>query len=528
MKKIWLLTKVQLRTALDLKIGNKKIQTDSFFYMISGLFGLFIMLLSFVYSYMIGFALNMAGALSYLPVLVMAIISFITLMTSIYKVQGILFGFKDYDLIMALPVKTSYVVISRFLLLYIVNLAITFFVIVPSNIAYGILAKTTFLFYIVSFFMIFIIPLIPMVISYLLGLVIGLISQRFKYKNIISLIFSIGLIVLIVSSSFFLSNESNIKKLEDMFSHGISRIYFLAEWYRLGVVELQWEYILLFTGVSLIVFGVFTYIVGKNFKKINTLMSSVYTKKNYKLKAMRQGSPIGALYKKEIKRYFASSLYVMNTAVGVVMLTIGTIALLFVKEDTLMVILEMPDMAGQLRNILPLAISFMVALTYTTGCSISLEGCHLWILKASPVSEKEIFLSKILVNLTVTIPAILFNGIVLIFALKLNVIEGIMVFFVPTMYALFSAISGLIVNLFLPNLNWTSEVTVIKQSPTSLVSALMGFATTGLPFALLMVAGPKYSVYVNGVVGIVIGILAFVAWQYLIKSGSRRFKKLGA
>lgn len=528
MKKIWLLTKVQLRTALDFNSWAKKgSKSSTFFFAVGGLFGMLLMFLSFLYTLGIGYALKMSGLLSFLPEFIMAIVSIITLATSIYKVKGILFGFKDYDLIMALPVKTSQIVISRFLLLYIVNLVITTIVILPASIAYGILAFPSPLFYILTLINMFFLPLVPMVISYFIGLGIAIVSQRFKYSNFISIILTIGLIVGILFLSFMVDSPEKMGDLGEAFSRSIDRIYFLAKWYYYGVVEYNILYVFLFIGVSVLIFSCFTYITGKNFKKINTVMNSVYTKGNYKLSAMKQGTPLKALYKKELKRYFSSSLYVLNTAAGLVMVTIGTIASAFVSKEQLAALLDMPGAAEQLGGILPLGISFMVVMTYITGCSISLEGSNLWILKTSPVTEKIIFLSKIFVNLTITIPVIILNGIILILTLRLPLVEGILLILLPIGYSVMSSILGLIINLHFPNLKWTSETTVIKQSVTSLICIFSGFFTVGVPFGILMANNFENILFINGITLLSICVLSLGLYQYLIRYGSKKLQMLG-
>ena len=50
------------------------------------------------------------------------------------------------------------------------------------------------------------------------------------------------------------------------------------------------------------------------------------------------------------------------------------------------------------------------SLSSTTHASISLEGKSLWIVKSIPVKIRTIFLSKVLVNLTLLIPFVLIGG----------------------------------------------------------------------------------------------------------------------
>lgn len=527
MKKIWSITKMQLRTVLDLNITSKKtkIKNNSFI-LLTSLFGLMLMCVSFMYCYGIGLTLNMVGMIYVLPELVMAIISMVTLMTSVYKVKGILFGFKDYDLLMALPIQTSSIVISRFLLLYIVNFIVTFIILIPSTIVYGILGNPTLWFYITNILSLFMIPLAPMVAAYVIGLLIALISQRFKSSNFINVVFSVVTIGLIMLLSFGINNTEQISDFGTGLSKSIDELYILARWYNAGVVQGEVGYLLLFVLFSLLIFGIFAFIVGSKFKTINTYMNSNYTKSNYKLESLKQGSPLLALYKKEINRFFSSSLYVMNTAVGIVMLTMGAVATIFLKPDQLAQLMDIPGAAHQLGAIFPLGISLFIAMTYITACSISLEGNNLWVLKSLPIPARTIFLSKILVSLTITIPAIIVNGVLIIFALQLNFIEGLMVIFLPSAYAILTAIWGLIINLMFPKLKWTTETTVIKQSAASMIAMFSSFFLVGIPVVLLIVSGMKNSLYINGGTGAAVLVLSFILYQYLIRRGSENFKRL--
>ena len=53
------------------------------------------------------------------------------------KTNGVLFGFKDYDLVMSLPVPTSSVVLSRIASLYAMSLLFGVLVMVPAFAVYA-------------------------------------------------------------------------------------------------------------------------------------------------------------------------------------------------------------------------------------------------------------------------------------------------------------------------------------------------------------------------------------------------------
>jgi ABC-2 type transport system permease protein len=524
MNKIWLLTKVQLGTALDFNIVSRKTNAkskNSAIYIALLIFSIFLAIVSFAYSYAIGTTLKMIGFLDLLPELLMAVTCIITLITTIYKVKGTLFGFKDYDIVMSLPAKTADIVASRLILLYIINIVFTLIVMVPNSIAYGILAKASPIFYVISIVSIFFIPLVPMIVATIIGTIIALVSAKFRHSSLINLLINIALIIGIFYVSTTIDSEEKLARISTTITNQVDGIYPLAKMYRMAVCDFNLLSILLFLSISILTFIIFSIIIGNKFKTINSVIAANYTKGNYKVGDLIQASPFRALYRKELKRFFSSSLYVMNTAIGMVMMTIGAIATLFMSPETLAQVMETPGLENYLTIVAPLFISMCVAMTYITACSISLEGKNLWILKASPIKSKTIFNSKIAVNLTITIPPIILDSIIIGLGLKLSIIEFIILLIMPITYAFFTAILGLHVNLKLPNMNWTTEVTVIKQSAASMVALLAGMIAVGIPIALIIVLSNINTTMLLGLITIVLILITIGMYQLLITKGSK-------
>ncbi len=88
------------------------------------------------------------------------------------------------------------------------------------------------------------------------------------------------------------------------------------------------------------------------------------------------------------------------------------IALIFVRFDQLDQMTGIPNMAEMAARILPFAISALISMSCTTCVSLSLEGKNLWILKSMPIEDITICKSKILMNLTLQIPAALLAALV--------------------------------------------------------------------------------------------------------------------
>ena len=140
---------------------------------------------------------------------------------------------------------------------------------------------------------------------------------------------------------------------------------------------------------------------------MNTALTNHATKRNYKMQSLEISSPFMALYRKELKRYFSSTIYVMNTGFGVVLLLIATIFIAIFGVENLDTLVGAPGISAMISFAAPFIISTMIAISCTTASAISLEGKNLWILKSSPIKTKTIFDSKIAVNLTILLPVVI-------------------------------------------------------------------------------------------------------------------------
>lgn len=533
MRNVLLLTKVQLRTALSFH-SSKPTKKNVLFFASFMAITLLLSGTSFVYSYMLGIALlsfngsNSMDILVLLPEIMMTVTSLITIMTTIYKIKGTLFGFKDYDMIMSLPVRTGEIVASRLLILYLVNLLFTLIVMVPAGIVYGILAKASFAYYILHVITVFFIPLVPMILATAIGTILIIVSLRFKYSNSIHLVLTLVLIagVTILSSSS-MNSPQIVGELSTAITKKVEGLYPLALMYKEAVCGMQPVAFILFLTISVLAFLIFSCVIGRRFKTINTYLLSAVTNGKYKLGTLTQNSPIKALYRKELKRFFSSNLYVLNTAIGIVIMTVGAVATLFVGEEKLAQVLEIPEMAKMLGALAPVFISGCVATCFITACSISLEGKNLWILKASPISVFAIFLSKMAVSLTITLPAVIIDGILIAVGLRLSIAETALIVLMPASYTVFIAAAGLIINLHLPNLNWTTEVSVIKQSGAALTATFFGLFTAVAPgVAVVLLASFLSPLIINALTTGIIILCSLGMLSYLKNRGSRLFLEL--
>lgn len=183
--------------------SNKREIRRSF---IIGFSWLLVIVLLITYSAIISIGFVKAGAIDILPIVSTLICSIITLVLTFLKSTGVLFGLRDYDMIMSLPVKKSDIVLSRLTMIYFTNLLISVIVVLPTIVIFGVSAEAGIYGSIMLLFFMPFLPIIPMIISLALGVLITALSCRSKHKNIYSLALSTLAVLLIVIASTQVQN----------------------------------------------------------------------------------------------------------------------------------------------------------------------------------------------------------------------------------------------------------------------------------------------------------------------------------
>lgn len=528
MSNMWLLTKISLLGAFGInrffytKDGAERRKRGLFFLGVIAV-GLLFIMYSCTYSFGVFIALESVGRGELLISSMAAFASFVCFIMTVYRVNGLLFGLKDHDLLLSMPVTVGQVIGSRVITLYARNLLPNLIFLLPAGIIYGTKTSAGALFY--AFFIIgaFLTPLIPIVIASIVGYVTSAISARFKRSNIVNIILGFVLVLGIMVFSMTLSSRK-VSDIAGSLETGL-RIYPPAAWLQAACVKLDVFAMLLFAAVSIGIFVLFLLLSAPHFEAINERLAAVHApKRAEKPERVVARGALEALYRREMKRFSASALYVLNTSFGMVLFTLFAVAIAVLGPEKLETTLNTPGLSSILPVYLPLVVSACVGLSNTACCSVSLEGKSLWIVRSMPVSERTIFISKILVNLTITVPAALFGALIMAVSLSLSFTQVVLVILMPVAFAFLAAILGITVNLEFPNVDWTSEITVIKQSAATLIAVFSGFGLVALPGYLMTVPAFGGPVFVFALVTVLYALAAFALWRRLLRRGVLLFR----
>lgn len=450
---------------------------------------------SIFYNFLFAEALKMTGlSFSLLIGAMFAASSLITFMTTVYKTNGTIFGFKDYDIIMSLPIKKSSVIAAKLTFLYIVDLAFVFVAMLPSGIFFGINQGVSFWFYPLYIFAMLFVPLIPMSIGLYLGALITYITSRFKRANYLTIFFYIVFLGGIMALSYSSPSE---QQYLDMLTI-LNSIYPLTKLFVSAVTYPSLPKLFLFLFGSATLSGGLIYLLGIGFERINTAILTKKTGAKYSLSKSNQKGAVSALFKKEIRRFVASPMYVMNSAVGA-LLTLLFSGYMFFSRGQSSLSSVMPLLIESLpvaTFMIPIFLLLILSITTSTTCAISLEGKSFWILKSSPLQTADVLLGKLLVGNVIMLPAALIGavltGISFSAGLSYYLFSAAVLVSAVTMTSAF----GLWLNLKYPKFDWENELRVIKQS---------------MPVFVNMIFGMLYTT--------ALGVATFFAYKYLGVSG---------
>ncbi len=437
-----------------------------------------ILLIAMIFSYVgeLVFGLCSLGLSEIVPSYLIMISSLLIVFFDLFTCGNRIFSQKGYDILTSMPIKSESVVISRFLGHYIADLALTLAIALPGFAVYGYLIKPDILFYIFAFIGVLFVPILPLVIATLFGTVVMRLSSRMKNKSLAQSALSVLVVVGVMTVSFSMEGLTESLSVEQFtslannISEAFSKIYPPAVWLGEAIVGANALKLLIFVILSVFVLALALLIISRNYDSIIRRLSSFSAKHNYKIGKIQSRGVTKALYFRELKRYFASSIYVTNTIVGPILGAIMSIALCIVGVDSIKASLPFEiDIIG----VLPFVFSAVFTMMTTTCVSISMEGKHFWVVKSMPITSKALFDSKILLNLSLMLPFYLISQIAFIIALKPTAIQILWLLLIPAAVALFVTVFGITVNLKFHSFDWENEVTVVKQS---LPAALGGFA----------------------------------------------------
>ena len=487
MKKLWSIIKVTMSQNMDLfRINTKKKSRTSRITLFVVLCALFFFSM-FSYSYTIMEKIEPLKMEHLILSLFVGIASILTIVEGIYKSGELLFNAKDDSILFPLPIKRSSVLILRVFKFYIFELMYNTLFLAPAMVVYAMKVNVGVSYYLVSFLALFLIPIIPIVISCIIGSITSFISAKSNHKNIVQIIVTTLFVLVIL---YFSVNMNGI--FDDIASNGnkinnaIVSVYYPAKAYVSLVMNFNILDLLLFILVNLLAFFAMILLFGKIYFKINSNMKvvkKVKAKDNYVFKVKK---PMKALIQKEIKKFFSIPVFVINAGFGLVLFILVSILFSINYNGAIDSIkaMEIPLSSEQIMGYIPIVIYIIVCaatfMTSITSSMISLEKNAFSLLKALPVTPLKIVTSKVLAAVIIMLPCLFIGEIILFVRFKLSIIQMLIIIAATVIISLLNEMIGIIINLKFPKLDAKNDTEIVKQSISSAISVFIGMALAAL------------------------------------------------
>lgn len=464
----------------------------------------------------------------YIPY-IFSFVIFILIILLSTSVKGYLFGFKDFDLLMSLPIKKELIMTVKFSSFLILQYIYVIFLMIPMIIIYGINANMDIIFYLFAFIGLPFMPLVAILISLLIGITIKVLSGKSKYENLISGILSFGVSSFIFFLSFNMNPDNNVQiiksfsKLISFIKIFIPTIYFYVN----GAINGNIIHFILNIVINLFSLLLAIKIFSNMFIKLNNISQEGYKVKKFKFNNTNINKKGFTLFKKEFLRFLSNFQYILNMSFGLIIMVGASIYLLINKNNFIVYIAEVMSF-GEIIIVYGLLImGQLLHSTCTTCVSISLEGKQLWIIKSLPISVKEIFLSKALVNILLILFPSIFSLLIISYVLKISIVWVMIAIVYFICVSLFVSMIGLVLNILFPKLDFDREIVVIKQSMSSFLGIMINLIM-GISVGFLTI---KFSYLTSAYTTMLIIIMFYltsslIMYVWLSTEGVKKFNNL--
>ena len=429
----------------------------------------------------------------------------------------------DFDLLMSLPIKKSIVVLSKILKDYLFDLLALLLIMLPGYVCYYFMVEeASFLVVIFGIIVIVLLTFLSNSIAILLNLIISKITRRLRNAEIIQTLISV-FITLCFIIFYFIFNMS-LMNAPDLVEN-------LYKFYPLKLVVSALAFSDVISLLILCAICIVPFIIAVFFEVLDFNHPVNKVNNSKKELTYNKRSVMFHLFKNESKRYFKSTIYVLNTIIGAFFILLSSALMTGFGKERIESIITMylpnvDNLLAHINAIIVMIVSVTSSTVITTSASISIEGKHFWILKAHPIDVKDIFKAKMLLNILLGgIPSVI-GAILLVFVVGISYLPFAVILMLSSV--VFSAIIGLIFNLKYYNLDWKDEQEIVKQG----MAVLISMAVAILPGAIILVAylaGLMMVVnpYVYLAIACILMILVdVILLRYLFTKGIEKFKSI--
>ena len=438
------------------------------------------------------------GLVGYVYASLLSLTSIVLITLLLFTLNALLFEGNDYEMLQSLPVSLRDIIASKLLIVYIFSFYFACVMMLPGMVVH-VLSTHAYIQFIFGIVSLVFVPVIPIAIAIIFGVGILYVASFAKHTTVLKILLSVLLFIGLMIGIYLLQSVdglSTVMRLQMLRIYPPSLIFLKSN--------------LLYACMSFVVSVLIFYMLTWKYEvlhKLSTKHRVIYHDATFK-----HHSVLHALYQKEMKRFFGSYLAVINQGFGIIMLVIGSVLLLLVPPTMLFSMLKVSQIPVNVVDYIPLVIAGMLAFTFPSASSLSLEGKNLWIIQTAPIKMLDIIFSKISVTLSLHLIGYVCAIIAVFLRFLLSVEQAIAVLLIPLAYSIFTAILGFALDYRFANYSWDNEIVPIKQGLQVGLTMLTSLFMVGLPILLStgLVINLYFAMYLVASILFIVSVILFL------------------
>ena len=403
---------------------------------------------------------------------------------------------KDTELILPLPIKPVDLLISKLNSIIINTYFIELIFILFPLIVYGIYVADGVLFYLYTFIILLIFPILPTLIVSIIMMILMKLSRFIKNKDIFQIIITVLFIILVFIIMFNLVkniivqsngnviteeieainrfNEFNnkLKKINSYFLEINPVINLLNNSAKINSIINLFKILLIDSAFFMIfVFiGKITYL--KDLLKNNNFNKAKKIKKINLEKKCKNNNKIKSYIHKEFKILFKSPIFFIQCIYPTLIMTVSILIVLIFLLPNIRTLISsgafgIEQFEFKLNTICIMVIAIQVIFTFsnTSITAISREGKNAIFMKFIPIDFYHQVICKAMPQIIINLVfIIILNILIYMIFPAIKLLYCIYVFIIANLLNIFNSLLMVLVDLSDPNLDWNAEYEVINQN----------------------------------------------------------------
>ena len=433
---------------------------------------------------------------------------------------GTVYMSNDSDMLLALPLKTVTIFLSKLAVCYIVEFFSTLVMLAATLLPLGIGLSAGAGYFAALIFGAFLIPLISLLAVAILSVPLLLVSNLFRNKGAVGTIINVllygalmALYMWFVVSLGWGTGDFNGADVGAMLD-GILESVSSAAAYLYPNVWLSGAFtaatfggwignFALFLLSALVLLGLTVLLSGKiflwNMRKSQENAGKGGKKTTYKFAG---GNKISSLLAADFKNMLRTSSLGFYCLTQVVVIPVCVVIYCLALKDV--------GGEGEMQNLLSMVSRVMLVIMgpmtcVTAASSVSREGENFYLIKTLPVKPSQYALSKLIISLIFNGAAFALSVVFECIFVKIGIVVGLLDFL--TVFCASAGVSAALVLIDMknPRLKWTTVQQGLKNNPSSLWGMLVGFVAGGVLTVVVVLSALDGWTFVGQLVNLLLG-----------------------